>query len=99
MFTLRIEHQVRDFGTWRQAFDVDPLNRAGSGVSSYRIYRPIGRNDYVMVELDFETQEAAVMFLARLEEEVWPVDAAATILVGIPETRIVETVASETVVW
>ena len=70
MYSLQIEHQVRDFSMWRQAFDSDPLDRAGSGVRAFRIYRPVGE-DYVMIELDFETQEAAVMFLARLEEEVW----------------------------
>jgi hypothetical protein len=99
MFTLQIEHQVRDFGMWQEAFDRDPLNRGGSGVRSYRIYRPVGRNDYVVLELDFETQEAAVMFLARLEEEVWKLETVAPALAGVPETRILETVANETVVW
>ncbi|AUI51881.1 hypothetical protein [Arthrobacter crystallopoietes] len=99
MYSLQIEHQVRDFSMWRQAFDSDPLDRAGSGVRSFRIYRPVG-DDYVMIELDFETQEAAVMFLARLEEEVWSSGgAAAPALVGTPETRIVEIVENTTVAW
>jgi len=99
MFTLQIEHQVRDFGMWRQVFDRDPLNRAGSGVRSFRIYRPVGQDDYVLIELDFETQEAAVMFLARLEEEVWTTGVAAPALVGAPETRILETLSNETLTW
>lgn len=98
MYTLQIEHQVRDFLMWRQAFDGDPLDRAGSGVRSFRIYRSVGE-DYVMIELDFETQEAAVMFLARLEEEVWQPGPAAPALVGTPETRIVELVENTTVAW
>jgi hypothetical protein len=99
MYTLQIEHQVRDFSMWRQVFDSDPLDRAGSGVRSFRIYRPVG-DDSVLIELDFDTQEGAVMFLARLEEEVWNSGgAAAPALMGIPETRIVEVVENTTVAW
>lgn len=98
MYSLQIEHQVRDFSMWRQVFDSDPLDRAGSGVRSFRIYRPVG-DDYVIIELDFDTQEAAVMFLARLEEEVWKSGPAAPALVGTPETRIVEVVENTTVAW
>ncbi|WCI09136.1 hypothetical protein PJ267_04555 [Arthrobacter sp. OVS8] len=63
MITLQIEHRVRDFGMWRRAFDSDPLNRAASGVRSYRISRPLDQEDYVMLEMDFDTQAAAVDFL------------------------------------
>ena len=74
------------------------VDRAGSGVRAFRIYRPVG-DDYVMIELDFETQEAAVMFLARLEEEVWTSGPVAPALLGTPETRIVEVVENTTVAW
>lgn len=83
---------------WRQAFDSDPLDRAGSGVRAFRIYRPVG-DDYVIAELDFDTQEAAAMFLARLEEDVWKSGVAAPALAGTPETRIVEVVENTTVAW
>ncbi|NKX55561.1 hypothetical protein [Arthrobacter mobilis] len=96
MFTLQIEHDVRDFRMWKRAFDGDPLDRAGSGVRSYRISRPIGEENHVMVELDFETQEAAVFFLARLENDVWKSGAAAQALLNEPSTRIIETLAVET---
>ena len=65
MITLQIEHQVRDFSMWRSAFDSDPLDRAASGVRSYRISRPLDQEDYVMLDMDFDTQEAAVDFLGR----------------------------------
>ncbi|NKX49288.1 hypothetical protein HER39_01570 [Arthrobacter deserti] len=97
MFTLQIEHAVRDFRVWRRAFDSDPLNRAASGVVSYRISRPIGQDNYVMVDLDFETQEAAVFFLAKLQDEVWTTGAAASALLGEPTTRVLETLAVVTV--
>lgn len=96
MFTLQVEHAVKDFNMWRTAFDSDPLDRAASGVRSYRILRPVGQEDYVMLELDFETQEAAAFFLARLENDVWKTGVAALALPGEPTTRIVETIATET---
>jgi hypothetical protein len=95
MFTLQIEHEVRDFRMWRRAFDSDPLGRVASGVRSYRISRPLDQQDYVMLELDFETQEAAASFLARLENDVWKTGVTAPSLLGEPATRIVETVAIE----
>lgn len=95
MITLQIEHQVRDFGTWRRAFDSDPLDRAASGVLSYRISRPLDQEDYVMLEMDFDSQEAAVDFLARLQNDTWKTGVTAPVLVGEPSTRIIETVAME----
>lgn len=32
MYTLQIEHSVNDYAAWKQSFDSDPANRAGSGV-------------------------------------------------------------------
>ncbi|XAS65673.1 hypothetical protein ACOM2C_02570 [Pseudarthrobacter sp. So.54] len=98
MITLQIEHRVRDFGMWRSAFDSDPLNRQASGVRSYRISRPLDQQDYVMLEMDFDTQEAAVDFLGRLQNDTWKTGVTAPSLVGEPSTRIVETVAIEEVV-
>jgi hypothetical protein len=97
MITLQIEHEVRDFGMWRRAFDSDPLDRAGSGVLSYRISHPLDQEDYVMLEMDFDTQEAAVDFLARLQNDTWKTGVTAPTLVGEPSTRIIETVAIEKV--
>ncbi len=41
MFTLRIEHQIRDFDAWKAAFDRDPARRQKSGVCRYRVFRPV----------------------------------------------------------
>ena len=53
MFTLQIEHSIKDFDMWKAAFDRDPVNRAASGVVSHRIGRPVDDTHYVVVELDF----------------------------------------------
>ncbi|CAH0289180.1 MULTISPECIES: hypothetical protein [Micrococcales] len=97
MITLQIEHQVRDFDMWRRAFDSDPLDRAASGVRSFRISRPLDQQDYVMLEMDFDTQAAAVDFLGRLQNDTWKTGVTAPALVGEPSTRIIETVAIENV--
>jgi len=59
MTTLRIEHTVANYDGWKNAFDSDPINRKKSGVKRYRIYRPVDRSDFVVIELDFDNLEQA----------------------------------------
>ena len=49
MVTVQIEHPIRDFASWRAAFDRDPAGRQGAGVRCYRVYRPVGDPKYVLV--------------------------------------------------
>jgi hypothetical protein len=93
MFTLRIEHAVRDFRMWRQAFDSDVLERGASGVRSYKISRPLNENKHVLLDLDFDTQEAAAEFLSRLQTDLWKGNLLSQALTGAPTTQIIETVA------
>ena len=87
MFTLQIEHRIKDFGMWKTAFDRDPVNRAASGVTAYRISRPVDDPHYVVVELDFDQREQAEALLANLQAKVWNSAAAAPALEGTPKTR------------
>ena len=52
MHILRIEHQIRDFNSWKAAFDKDPIGRQQSGVRGHRILRRIDDPNYVMLDLD-----------------------------------------------
>ena len=52
---------------WKTAFDRDPVNRAASGVTAYRISRPVDDPHYVVVELDFDQREQAEALLANLQ--------------------------------
>jgi hypothetical protein len=70
MCTLRIEHDIVDFGTWKAAFDRDPVGRRQSGVRSYRIFRPLDDERYVMIDLDFDAPAQAQQFLTNLQR-VW----------------------------
>jgi hypothetical protein len=94
MITLHIEHPIRDFDTWKAAFERDPIGRQRSGVRHHRILRPIDDTNYVMIDLDFDSTREAEAVLAALRE-VWQSPAAAPALGGSPQTRIVEVVESK----
>lgn len=98
MFTLQIEHAVKDFDMWKAAFDRDPADRAGSGVVAYRIGRPVDDSQYIVVELDFGSRGEAEGFLTKLRENVWNSPDVAPALAGSPETRIIELVGQASLV-
>lgn len=93
MFTLHIEHGVKDFAMWKGAYAADPLGRESSGVLDARVFRPLGDAHYVMLDLDFASSAEAEEFLARLRSQVWSSPLAAPALAGGPKTRITERVA------
>lgn len=94
--TLRIEHAISDYDTWKVAFDRDPANRKQSGVRHYSIYRPVNDANYVIVDLDFDSVRDADALLTKLQE-IWKSPAAAPALGGQPMTRILDTVESTAV--
>jgi hypothetical protein len=75
---VHMQHTVRDYADWKAMFDADPLDRKGSGVTAYRICRPVDDAGLVMIDLDFEGREQAEQFLVRLRE-LWRGPAAGTI--------------------
>ena len=92
MHILRIEHQIRDFDTWKGAFDRFSDFRQQSGVRRYRVLRPIDDPNYVMIDLEFDSPSEAEAFLAALWRNVWSSRETAPALIGDPQTRIVEAV-------
>jgi hypothetical protein len=38
MATLMVQHQVRDYATWRTAFDAHEPSRVGAGITNGRVY-------------------------------------------------------------
>ncbi len=68
--TLKIEHAIVDFETWRLAFERDPIGRAQSGVRRYRVFRPVDDPHYVMIDLDFDDPAQAHAFVDKLQG-VW----------------------------
>src|SRR5262245_7658684 len=70
MHTLKIEHPISDFETWRAAFQRDPAGREKSGVRGYRVFRPDDDARYILVDLDFDGAAEAERFLEKLRE-IW----------------------------
>ncbi|GAA1863393.1 hypothetical protein GCM10009715_08310 [Paeniglutamicibacter psychrophenolicus] len=92
MYTLQIEHGVKDFEMWKGAYGADPLGRIRSGVLAERIFRPVDDRHYVVLDLDFASRAQAQEFLDRLRSDVWSTPVASPALASGPKTRIVEQV-------
>jgi hypothetical protein len=90
MATLRIEHPITDFETWASAFARFAEARQAAGVRAHRIKRPVHDPRYVVVDLDFDTIEAAVGFREFLETVVWSVPENAPALAGTPKVAVLE---------
>jgi hypothetical protein len=89
---LRIEHSVPNFDGWKRAFDSDPVDRKKSGVRRYQVLRSIDDPNYVMIDLEFDTQSEAEALLAAMRQ-VWS-RVEGTVIVE-PQARIVETVETK----
>ena len=88
MATLRIEHPITDYDTWRRAFDSFAAARDRAGVQHHRILRPVDDQQHVTIDLDFATVPAAEQFLTFLQTSVWSDPGRSPALAGVPQTRI-----------
>jgi len=70
MPVVRIEHVVPNFEMWKEVFDSDPADRKGSGVRRYQILRAQDEPNYVMIDLEFDSNDEAEAFL-RTMEGIW----------------------------
>lgn len=70
MYNLRIEHPVSSYEIWKKAFDSDPVGREKSGVRRYQILRAVDDPNYVIIDLEFDTQAQAEALLAAMRV-VW----------------------------
>ncbi|MFD4432715.1 hypothetical protein [Nocardia sp. NPDC058497] len=64
--TLHIDNTVRDYDTWKAAFDQYERFRADHGVRTYRIGRVDGEPVRVLIDLDFDNRAAAEAFRTAL---------------------------------
>jgi hypothetical protein len=100
MFTLKIEHAIVDFETWKTAFDHDPAGRQQAGVRRYRVFRPVDDPRYVIIDLDFDGAAEAQAFLESLRRlwsrvELTPLLSREPGAVNVsPQARIVHEVES-----
>ena len=90
---LQIEHKVRDYDRWKEAFDSDPVGREQGGVRRYRIARLADDPNHVLIELEFDTQGEADTFRSGLQQ-LWGRVGDQLGLEG-PQARILETVEAK----
>lgn len=88
MITLRIEHPISDFDTWRQAFARFSEARTNGGVRQQTVRRPLDDDRFVAIDLGFDDEEAARRFEAFLRESVWAQRGNSPALAGAPVTRL-----------
>ncbi len=70
-----------------KAFDGDPINRKKSGVTHYKIIRPVDDLHYVIIELDFNNLQDAENTLGKLQK-LWE-KVEGTVIMN-PKSRIIE---------
>lgn len=90
MPVLQIEHKVRDFERWKEAFDGDPVGRQQGGVRRYRIAHLADDRNHVLIELEFDSNDEAETFRTGLQQ-LWGRVGDNLGLEG-PQARIIETV-------
>ena len=93
--TLHIEHPITDFETWVAAFDRFAGARRDAGVRAHSVRRPVDDPCYVLVDLDFDTEDAALAFQTFLHTVVWATPANAPALAGTPETTLLQLMPTE----
>ena len=92
MPTLHIEHAISDLGTWLGAFNQFAEARRDAGVTTQRIHQPVDDDNYIVVQLDFDTIEAAEEFRRFLETVVWQSRDLSPGLAGTPQARVLHEV-------
>lgn len=70
MATLHVENTVRNFDSWKSAFDKFDRFRQDQNVRSYRVARSVEDPNRVTVDLDFDSVEDATTFRTGLEK-IW----------------------------
>jgi hypothetical protein len=88
MATLHIEHGITDLETWLGAFGRFEDAREKAGVKAQRVAQPIDDDNYIYIELDFDTVEQAEGFKNFLETKVWSNPDASPALGGAPRARV-----------
>jgi hypothetical protein len=66
MTVLHIEHPIRDFASWKAAFDSDPIGREQSGVRRYQVLQPVDDAHYGMIDLECASTDEASQGAAAL---------------------------------
>lgn len=91
MATLHIEHAVTDYAGWKRAFDGFAELRRNAGVRGHVIRRPVDDPNYIVADLEFDTEQAAESFREILRTRIWGIASNSPALVGEPSARVLLT--------
>jgi quinol monooxygenase YgiN len=91
MATLHIENTVKDFDEWKAVFDKFDRFRAEKGMRAYRMARQADEPNKVVVDMDFDSIEAATDFRAALEQ-IWQTPQSRQELVSHEAPRLYDVV-------
>lgn len=92
VYTLRIEHSVNDFASWKRLFDLDPIDRKKMGARRYRILRPVDDPKCVIIFLEYEQLDQAKASEAALRQLLAKVEGT---VMTKPKLRILEIVEAK----
>ncbi|MDL1902905.1 hypothetical protein FBR02_19325 [Anaerolineae bacterium CFX9] len=92
MIILHIEHSVSNFDAWKASFDTYEAFRQKSGVRCYRVSRPIDNPNFAMIDLEFDSLEAAENLLANVQQ-VW--ERVNGTLINNPQWKFSEVVQTQ----
>jgi hypothetical protein len=87
---LQIEHEISDLAVWREAFSRFAEAREKAGVTRTEVYQPSEDPNYIVINLSFESAEAATSFRTFLINQIWSSPDSAPALVGLPTARVLE---------
>lgn len=90
---LHIEHEISDLNTSLEAFNRFAPAREQAGVQQAEVFQPDDDPHYIVVNLRFETVDAATNFRNFLTQNVWASPDASPALVGAPTARVLTEVA------
>jgi hypothetical protein len=85
---LHIEHEISDLSTWLETFKRFAPAREQAGVQHAEVFQPSDDPNYIVVNLRFESVDAATNFRKFLTEVVWASPDNSPALVGAPTARV-----------
>jgi hypothetical protein len=92
MASLHIEHAITDINTWSTAFGRFADMRKQAGVRNERVQQPVDDDQYVLIDLDFDTTQEADAMLQFLRANVWASSETSPALAGAVTARVLESV-------
>ena len=94
MIVLRIEHKISNYADWKKAFDNDPINRKQSGVKHYQIFQPTEDENYVIIDLEFQSLDEAKATKLALQHTLTKVEGN---IIFVPQIRLLNVIESKDV--